>query len=421
MGFADFYFKKYQVAEQLISSVPEKDVKQIVIIPSFKENNTIEALKSLYFCLPTIGITEVIVLLNYPKNEESIYSDFHTNLFEQLTNWCLEHTTHKLKFYVCLKPLDGKYAGVGLARKTIMDEAIRRFNLINNPDGVIVSFDADCTCEKNYLQSIEKFFLKNPKTPGCSIYFEHPTIGNEYDSKIYSAIVQYELYLRYYIEALRVAGFPYAYHTIGSSFAVKAETYVRQGGMNQRKAGEDFYFLHKIIPLGNYKELNETCVYPSPRKSDRVPFGTGIAISKMVDTNNLLFETYNPSAFETLKELFKNVPEFFHASNESVNNIIKNLNPCLSSFLIKNNIQNSIDEFNANCANLEPFIKRFYSWFNGLMVLQYLNESHEKEFTKKRVYDAARDILSLRNNNLHPNNDLELLGFYRKIQRLDFN
>ena len=90
----------------------------------------------------------------------------------------------------------------------------------------------------------------------------------------------YELHLRYLNLFSRFTGFPYAYHTIGSCFGVRAETYASQGGMNKRKAGEDFYFLHKIIPLGEFREINNTCVIPSPRESDRVPFGTGAAIGK---------------------------------------------------------------------------------------------------------------------------------------------
>src|SRR4029434_9989987 len=105
--------------------------------------------------------------------------------------------------------------------------------------------------------------------------------------EIYKAIAAYELHLRYYLQALRTAGFPHGYHTIGSSMAVRARTYMEQGGMNRRQAGEDFYFLHKLIPLGGFTELNSTTVYPLPRPSNRVPFGTGRAVSEwLIQTGN---------------------------------------------------------------------------------------------------------------------------------------
>ena len=37
--------------------------------------------------------------------------------------------------------------------------------------------------------------------------------------------------------------------------AVRADAYLRQGGMNRRKAGEDFYFLNKFMVLGGYGEM----------------------------------------------------------------------------------------------------------------------------------------------------------------------
>src|SRR5690606_5551781 len=132
---------------------------------------------------------------------------------------------------------------VGLARKIGMDEALRRLDRAGRLDGVIACFDADCTCDPNYLVEVERFFRENPKAPGCSIYFEHPLSGPA-EPGIYQAVARYELHLRYYIEALRHAGFPHAFHTIGSSMAARASAYLQQGGMNKRQAGEDFYFLH---------------------------------------------------------------------------------------------------------------------------------------------------------------------------------
>ena len=62
---------------------------------------------------------------------------------------------------------------------------------------------------------------------GCTIYFEHPIEGDEYPPEVYDAIIQYELYLRYYLQALRYTGYPYATHTVGSCFAVKASVYAK--------------------------------------------------------------------------------------------------------------------------------------------------------------------------------------------------
>jgi len=134
-----------------------------------------------------------------------------------------------------------------------------------------------------FFAEIEKHFEQHSNTPGCSIYFEHPIAGNEFEANIYEGIINYELHLRYYYQALKYCGLQYAFHTVGSSMVVRSSAYQKQGGMNKRKAGEDFYFIHKIIALGNFSELNSTVVYPSPRISDRVPFGTGKAIGDWIE------------------------------------------------------------------------------------------------------------------------------------------
>ena len=65
----------------------------------------------------------------------------------------------------------------------------------------------------------------------------------------------------------------------------------KQDGLNKKQAGEDFYFLQKIMPMGNYFELNSTTVHPSSRTSDRVPFGTGPIINQYLK---------HPDPFESL-------------------------------------------------------------------------------------------------------------------------
>ena len=125
----------------------------------------------------------------------------------------------------------------------------------NNQNGIIASFDADTLCEANYLIEIENHFNKYPETNSCTVYFEHPTGGTEFSENIYHSIIQYELYLRYYKQALQHTTFPYVCHSVGSCMVFKASLYTKQGGMNRKQAGEDFYFMQKIVPLGNFYEI----------------------------------------------------------------------------------------------------------------------------------------------------------------------
>ena len=417
MGFADFYFNKYQAEKALIHENPANDLQMIITVPCFNEEHIIKALSGLYYCLPTYKAVEVIIIINYPQDKHQEFAQKHIEQYEMLKKWVIEHNSDKLRFYPILKELPQKTAGVGLARKLAMDEALRRFDFLNNPNGIIVGYDADCSCDPNYLQSIEALFEKYPKTTGCSINYEHPIDGQEFTIDIYQAIIQYELYLRYYIEALRDTSFPYTFHTLGSSFAARADVYALQGGMNKRKAGEDFYFLHKIIPLGNYREINNTKVIPSPRQSDRVPFGTGAAITKIIESGEQVFLTFNPDAFTEIGKFIKLVPEFFMVESSKILEIIDNLHPALIKFLSDNKIEKTIAEINSNSTKLDTFEKRFYTWFNGLMVLQFLNEAHISHFPRISVADASELLLKRKYKIDEHLSTLRLLEKYRDIQK----
>jgi hypothetical protein len=99
---------------------------------------------------------------------------------------------------------------------------------------------------------------------------------------------------------LKYSNLPYSFHTIGSAFALTTSAYARQGGMNRRKAGEDFYFINKLIKGEIFGEINDTTVIPSPRISNRVPFGTGRAILEGLNTQKDLSLTYDFQSFEII-------------------------------------------------------------------------------------------------------------------------
>ncbi len=96
--------------------------------------------------------------------------------------------------------------GVGLARKTGMDEAVRRFDSINDPDGVILNLDADCLVDTNYFVSVYKEFFRKKRRSACSIYFEHPLMTGMIFLEVFiNHITLYELHLRYYFQGLAYA------------------------------------------------------------------------------------------------------------------------------------------------------------------------------------------------------------------------
>jgi len=416
MNFATQYFSRFNALPLQIKTKPDQNLNIIIVIPSFNEPNIVNSLISISNNKDFEGKVEVIIVVNSSENSPESIKKRNQNTLIEINNFIQENKSD-IKFHTIYKPnLPEKTAGVGLARKIGMDEAVRRFSENNNPDGIIVNFDADTLCQNNYIQSIENQFKNNLKTNACSIHYEHIIKGNKYEQEIYDAIILYELYLHYYIQALRFIKFPYAYHTIGSAFAVKANIYTKQGGMNTRKAGEDFYFLHKIIPLGNFYEIKNTTIFPSPRPSDRVPFGTGRAINIMLEKNDTKYLTYNLDSFLVLKKFFEQIKILFEQKNMEkldIDNI-------LLDFLHKNNFETDLIKIKKNSPNINIFKKRFFDWFNAFRILKFLNYSHENNFTKKAIIIESKKLLDCLNyNNLDKNiNSKKLLKTYRELHLL---
>ena len=266
-----------------------------------------------------------------------------------------------------------------------MDEALNRFSKINK-DGIIVCFDADSLCESNYFEAIISHFKKHPKTPGCSIHFEHPLEGNCHTFEEYNAIMLYELHLRYYKNAQQYTGLPFVFHTIGSSMAVRAAAYAKQGGMNKRKAGEDFYFLNKIIQLGNFTELNTTTVIPSPRVSDRVPFGTGKAVGEIVSSNQVGVQTYNFRIFTELKAFVYEVL----ISDKNLNT--SKLCGLINQFIEEKELRLKIDEIAKNANSDKAFITRFFKVFDAFWIMKYVHFSRDNFHKQVSVLAASNEL-----------------------------
>jgi glycosyltransferase involved in cell wall biosynthesis len=413
MPFADTYFRRFQSEKAIIGSKPSEDLFLSIVIPVHNEPELRVSLQSLVDCDKPEKDVEIIVVINSSEKDPTDIKEVNRNTCQETLEFAKKLTHDHIRIHVLnAEDLPSKFAGVGLARKIGMDEALHRFNLLDRPKGIIAGFDADSLVEKNYLNAVLSYFVKHPKSDACSILFEHPTEGTDHDPLIYDSIIKYELHLRYFIEALRFAEFPFAYHTIGSSFAVRADVYASEGGMNRKKAGEDFYFLQKIIQRGHYGELNSTCVIPSPRVSDRVPFGTGAAIGNMFNQGENEFYTYTLEVFEVLKLFFSSADDLRHSFNE------KSFPDVITEFLKKNDFKNDLIKIRNNSPNPKIFRKRFFDWFNAFRVIKFVNFAHEGFYKKTRVGTESEKLLKLiRPAKSTEVSEKELLILYRQIQK----
>ncbi|HAQ39032.1 MAG TPA: hypothetical protein DCQ58_11040, partial [Saprospirales bacterium] len=303
------FYNNFEYDHPLIRVKPAEDIQIIAVTPALNEKKLFRTIESLYQAdKPDKGSVEMIVVLNESENVLKEVSAFHKDQMEELLAWAKSNNDHTFNLHpILITGIPEKFAGVGLARKVGMDEAMYRFLSLGQERGIIACPDADVTVSSNYFKALSAGFEANPGMQAASIHFEHDleiAALNGLEDKI----IQYESHLRYMIRMQRLIGLPFAYHTVGSSMAVNVKGYMEQFGMNKRKAGEDFYFLQKFINAGFLFEINDTTVYPEARYSDRVPFGTGRTM-KMGSDESLT--TYHFNTFEALTSLTLNLENFY--------------------------------------------------------------------------------------------------------------
>jgi hypothetical protein len=381
------YLQKHRFAPRQIPAPPPPDLGLVVVIPCFMETQLMRTLESLNTSQAPQCQVEVIIVFNSSEKDPDTVRSFHERQMAEIQAW----SRQKGRFsYHCLHfpQLRAKHAGVGLARKIGMDEAVERLALAEEHEGVIVCLDGDTVVNENYLQAIEVHFRTHPKAEACSICFAHPLDGGPFGPEIYQGILRYELFLRYFIEGLRFAAYPYAYHTIGSAMAVRSSAYQKRGGMNRRKAGEDFYFLHKFIPQGGFAELCSTQVTPSPRPSNRVPFGTGKAIRDWLAGEQQIFPAYDPQIFTELKTFLQAVPAYYYQNPAA-------LPPSVAAWATEVNLDKQLSQIRQNVGQASSFPKRFFQWFDALKVLQFVHYARDHFYSDAELEANAAKLLKM--------------------------
>ncbi|MBF0456154.1 MAG: family 2 glycosyl transferase [Magnetococcales bacterium] len=367
-----------------LTAKPEPPPGLILVIPCHDEPDLLTTLASLVACEKPGCLVQVRVVINasLKASEEVKARNQQTLLAAQ--QWVDAHPREDLRFlFENHDDLPPKHAGVGLARKIGMDAAAHHYQDVGYPQGPILCLDADCTVATNYLRCLKDHFHHHPKTPGCSIHYEHPLKGLAPAHRL--GIAAYELYLRYYRQGLVLAGHPSAFHTVGSSMAVRADVYLRQGGMNRRKAGEDFYFLQKIMALGGFTQVTNTTVFPSPRRSLRVPFGTGRAMEEWLAAEATTRMSYDPQVFRDLRDFFRLSPRLYRDSIEPDS-------LALRQFLAQAGLEPALQRIRANTTSQESFQKKFFHWFNLFLILKYIHWATDHHYPKIPLEEGVSSL-----------------------------
>jgi len=282
------------------------------------------------------------------------------------------------------RELNTKHSGVGLARKIGMDLALTVFDYSIKTNKLIICLDADCKVPADYLTRVITDFNKNNYSAAI-INYEHNIDGNDINS---AAIICYEIYLRYYVAGLKYAGSPYAFDTIGSTIICDHNAYIKAGGMNKRKAAEDFYFLEKLSKNFEIGKINSTTVYPSNRSSWRVPFGTGQRVTRFLANIRDEYLLFNPAVFEILKDwlMIYNSDKF--NDPQILLNRSNDIHAELYNFLLLNNYTAQWKKILSNTKSDKQLQHQKKIWFDGFKTLKVIHHLRDTAFPEINMFDA---------------------------------
>jgi hypothetical protein len=395
------YLKKYTTSGIDLTWNPDNEITSAVVVPAIQEYDNIRTLiqsliknESIYFH----NTLFIFVINSLPSSNSKVKEDNQRslNLLKNiLTKSSLDpfiesviESGLKIGYIDASSPgkeLPEKEGGVGLARKIGMDSALSVFNYKEKGGrNLLICLDADCTVKENYLAEIHRYFYEN-RIKAASIYFEHILTNSADDN---SAIICYEIFLRYYVMCLRYAGSYYAFHTIGSAMACDSEMYIKAEGMNKKKAAEDFYFLEKISKHTPICSIKSTAVYPSGRKSWRVPFGTGQRVTRFHAKTHEEYFLYDPYIFEILKEWLNIFLSGDILNTEKYLTYGNSISKGLYEFL---KLQNFSMNFTAilNSSKSEAQIRtQQLRWFDGFRTLKMIHFLRDNYFSNINMFEA---------------------------------
>jgi hypothetical protein len=361
------YFEHYAESEVTHLKKLPHDVSHCVIIPCYKE----KILNLKQYSQVTDFAILFIVVVNEPEDAASESKEINKKLIVSLKEQGELHwKANAISLFQYGKDLlfivervgelaIPKKQGVGLARKIAADMASYYYVNQQLQCDYFHSADADMTVPKDYFSE-----LNSKESFSAAIYrFEHEAVSPD----LALATQQYDHKLRYYVDGLKSAGSPYAYHSLGSVMVINIDSYIKVRGFPKRNAAEDFYLLNKLAKLGSIIQLTGGKVIIQGRLSNRTPFGTGVAIANLLSSLDPKSEKiyYHPQAFVYLKEFLT----FLESGEKSM------LCPEVLAYCDDHNVFEILKKFQKDRAD-SP--QQLHAWFDGFKTLKFVHYFHQE-------------------------------------------
>lgn len=363
-----------------------------VVIPSLAEQLNLSATLGSLATNPAELLERflVIVVVNNRPDAPQRYKEDNMATLASLAETAV--TTRSLNFAWVDAAREGrelpvKGGGVGMARKIGMDLALGRL-ACDTHDPILISLDADTIVRPDYLQAIIDHFERST-AGGAVIPFRHQ---ESECAEQQQAIDRYELFLRSYVLGLEQAGSPYAFHTIGSALACRASAYAKMGGMNTRAAGEDFYFLQQLHRVAGVERLQGTILFPSCRASDRVPFGTGRSMTRLLAREQGAVLFYRTECFRTLQKWLEVALASRHLDGSAIRQHSERISPQLGEYLNSTGLEQVWDRLRRHHREESLFARAFHEWFDGLKTMKLIHHLSHASHSRCEPEESLPDL-----------------------------
>jgi len=402
------YLSNYaEVETSALATFPKSmSFNHVVVIPAYKENA--DFIHRFINSNLAQSHALVICVINQPYTEEN--KEQQQNLYNEAIKqgevvWHFDKVSlvslNNSNSYLLLvnrydTPIPIK-EGVGLARKIGADIALFLISKYIVKNSWIYSTDADAHLPNDYFTAPINVGDKANNTENAKIASHKSDVAycfnfthQSTNKVIHQANKLYETALRYYVAGLTYAKSEYAFYTIGSILVFDAHAYASVRGFPKKSAGEDFYLLNKIAKLGNVKFLANSTILLDARESDRVPFGTGPAVSHIMALEKLNNEYcyYHPKSFEALKTLllaYKSLWEY----KGNIDDWYTQLPVYITEVLLTIGLSNFVEK--QQNASQAQFNKQLSTWFDAFKTLKFIHGMRVTAYNDIPLKEIVKD------------------------------
>ncbi|OUX36923.1 MAG: hypothetical protein CBE33_04615 [Candidatus Pelagibacter sp. TMED273] len=368
------HLQKYIDKKYLCAGNPHKHLdinkkyKFFIVIPCYNEFDYLfSTLESIDKQNPNlVNNTLVIIVINNSADSDSTVKNSNNKTYEKLIKLQFSFEFVAIDCFSNHNAFKNKLAGVGLARKVGLDFSLK---FIENLNSIFCSLDADTIINENYLDIIDNRFKHNTVNAAV-VNFSHQKSSN---SIIEQGIRKYEKILKEIANNIQKTGSPYGYVSMGSTIVCNAKTYIAVGGMNTKKATEDFYFLQSIAKYTKVHKIKKVLVHPSSRGENRVYLGTGFRMDEYLKSKSFKNLNFSKESYLEIKKIIDIIDLHWSDSNEALlQKLMNNLNKKSVEFIKKKNISKVLKKFKMNAKNKNQFILLFNQWFDALTIMKFL-------------------------------------------------